>query len=275
MGPEPFQSNHAAGSGFWASKCGRGAKRALLASLVACFVIQTCLVYLDPSESPPLSETANEGRRIWHRYNCQSCHQFYGFGGFLGPDLTNASPRLTPQRLHRLLTEGSGLMPAYGLPANEIAAVGAFLSAMNETGQGQAKVRLRGFGQEAPAGRLIHTIQNAVAEAGDVKAAKGFNLFMVKGCQGCHIPFERSFTTAPDLLTVSDGLDRKEIMKVLRKGRPPGMPPPALSPQEREAMYEFLSWLGDHQYSLRRRSRIPARDGEVFWSEVPWWEFRR
>lgn len=274
MGTESSQDSAAEVAGFWASACGGGAKRWLVASLVACFVIQTGFVYLDPSQSPPLSEKANEGRRLWHRYNCQGCHQFYGFGGFLGPDLTNAAPRVSPQRLHRLLTEGSGLMPAYGLPADEIAAVGEFLSAMNETGQGQARVGLAALGREDPAGRLVRTIRSAVAETNDANTASGLNLFILRGCQGCHIPFGRSFAVPPDVLTAFNRLDRTEIEKVLRDGRLPGMPPPVLSSREREEMYEFLGWLGDHQYSLLKRSWVQTGDGDGAWSTISWWEYR-
>ena len=37
------------------------------------------------------SETilSTNGKLIWQKYNCQSCHQIYSLGGYLGPDLTN------------------------------------------------------------------------------------------------------------------------------------------------------------------------------------------
>lgn len=28
-------------------------------------------------------ELVSEGRLVWQKYNCQSCHQFYGLGGYL------------------------------------------------------------------------------------------------------------------------------------------------------------------------------------------------
>lgn len=261
--------------GFWASECGAGAKRLLIAVLVTCFVAQTGLVYLDPSATSPLSLTAREGRRIWHRHNCQSCHQLHGFGGFLGPDLTNASTHLSPQRLERLLTEGSGGMPGFDLSADEVAAVGEFLVAMNETGQGQARLGRDDGGTRAPAGRLlVPVIRNTIAKADDAQTATAFDLFAVKGCLTCHFPPDGSPTVASDLFTVTDRLDREEIMTVLENGRPPDMPPPFLSPEELETMYGFLGWLGRERYPLLERSRPPVTD-EGFWSEVPWWEFAR
>ena len=67
------------------------ARQGLMLALVCAFVAQTWLVYADPAgKRTPLSPLAARGRALWHRRNCQSCHQIYGFGGFLGPDLTNA-----------------------------------------------------------------------------------------------------------------------------------------------------------------------------------------
>src|SRR5690554_1410938 len=36
-----------------------------------------------------LSEKALQGQNLWLKNNCNSCHQIYGLGGYLGPDLTN------------------------------------------------------------------------------------------------------------------------------------------------------------------------------------------
>ncbi|MCH7848879.1 MAG: cytochrome c [Planctomycetes bacterium] len=237
--------------------------------LVSCFLIQSSLVYFDESDSEPLSDAAREGRRIWHRHNCQSCHQFYGFGGFLGPDLTNATQRLTPERLEHLLTVGSEQMPSFNLSSDEIEAFSAFLAAMNDTGRGQAR-----FAGEDPALRLLQAIEQELAVSDDANAIEGFNLFMSRGCQGCHIQFGQASTTAPDLIDVGDRLIYSEIMEVLENGRLPGMPAPSLSSQGRELTYEFLMWLGEHRAVLRATAAEPTPSDGVTWPEVPWWEFR-
>ncbi len=161
--------------GYWASPCSITAKRVLLAFLVACFVSLSGLVYFDPAPGPALSEVAREGRRIWHDHNCQSCHQLYGFGGFLGPDLTNAALRVRPERLRRLLVEGSGVMPAFGLTTSEIDAVDAFLEAMNETGQGQAKAALLDT-TEDPSRRMMDAISQMIADSDDAELCDGLNV---------------------------------------------------------------------------------------------------
>ncbi len=76
-------------------------RRTMVVALALAFVVQTGLVYTDDTADnlPSLSEEAQEGWWLWHHHNCQSCHQFFGYGGFLGPDLTNAADRLTDERL--------------------------------------------------------------------------------------------------------------------------------------------------------------------------------
>ena len=259
--------------GLWASRCSRGARRALLWGLVACFGLQTALVYFDPAGFEPLGQEATAGRRIWHRNNCQSCHQLYGFGGFLGPDLTNAASRLAPQRFVRLLDEGSGRMPAFDLSVDEAAAVMAFLWAMDETGQGQAKVVLPDADQDDRALRLTSAIRAELAETGTATAREGFDLLTSRDCRTCHMPQDGLAATAPDLLSASYRLDRPRIADILDHGVPPMMQPPELSESERLSMHVFLDWLAAREFAVRRRSRPPTTEMDVL-AGVPWWEFR-
>lgn len=257
---------------FWSSRCGPGTRRAILAGVVACFAGQTALVYLDPPPPgvPPLSEQATIGRKIWHTRNCQSCHQLYGFGGFLGPDLTNVTARLAPQQFERVLTERTGRMPAFDLSRDEILAVTEFLRAMDSTGQGQAKLPLLAGADSGR--RLIAAIQEEISDSDDEAIRHAFDIFVMRGCRGCHFAAGRPLRIAPDLLTVRHRLDRTELQDVLRRGRPPGMPTPPLSPQERVTMEQFIGWLGTHEYDVRQRGRPPIDDTVA--SGLPWWEFQ-
>ena len=53
----------------------------------------TYFVYTQESVSKygnnTISSLACEGKIVFQKYNCISCHQLYGLGGYLGPDLTN------------------------------------------------------------------------------------------------------------------------------------------------------------------------------------------
>ncbi len=125
--------------GFWAQRYSPWAKRPLLGVLVACFLAQTYLVYSDPPpEGQPISNEALAGKRLWQEHGCNFCHQLYGFGGFLGPDLTNAASRVTPSRLKELLRDGLGAMPAFRFSEEQTSALISFLRAMDASGQGQA-----------------------------------------------------------------------------------------------------------------------------------------
>ncbi len=113
-----------------------------MALLATAFLGQTAWVYLDPSEGQTVDPQATEGIRLWHRHDCQACHQIYGYGGFLGPDLTNAATRygedLEPV-LDAMLLAGPGGMPAYDLDETEVAALAAWLRHIDGTGVGQAR----------------------------------------------------------------------------------------------------------------------------------------
>ncbi|MBL4844146.1 MAG: c-type cytochrome [Planctomycetes bacterium] len=247
---------------FWDTCCAGSAKTKGLALLVLCFVVQTVLVYSDSTREPPLEGKALAGRRLWHAKNCQACHQFYGYGGFLGPDLTNASTRVTRARLDRLLTQGSGGMPRFDLSRVEIDAVEAFLGAMNRTGRGQARAP---GSDRAP--RFLDQLDQSLAKE-DGAAARGLTLFKGRACSACHVLQGHSPVGAPELSTLGDRLGPAAIQGVLREGRPPRMPAPSLTASERQDMTAFLEWLGSN-WAQRADSQVPLSI-----REIPWWEFK-
>lgn len=59
--------------------------------LVSAFTLYNFNIYTSKTSytSIRLSKKAIEGENIWLQNNCNSCHQIYGLGGYLGPDLTN------------------------------------------------------------------------------------------------------------------------------------------------------------------------------------------
>ena len=89
---DPEETSKSAES-YWAQTISPTGKVWMLGILALCFVSQTYLVYADPTETRVLEGEELAGRRVWLANNCQACHQLYGFGGFLGPDLTNAASR--------------------------------------------------------------------------------------------------------------------------------------------------------------------------------------
>jgi len=246
-------------------------KMLLMATLVLAYAVQSALVYGDEPSGVRLEGEALAGARLFQRRGCQVCHQLHGFGGFLGPDLTNASRRLTDSRLRQVLTGGSGQMPALHLDEAEIVSVRAFLEAMNATGQGQARIPARG----PSSNELFSVALEAALPSAPAAAARGFQAIGERPCFACHLPFRSGISGAADLSLVTSRLDLATLDSVLTHGKPPFMPTPtpAFSASERADVAAWLAWLGANRDDLRRSVAAADESRRFDWSDVPWWEF--
>ncbi|MHC4990103.1 MAG: c-type cytochrome [Planctomycetota bacterium] len=264
---------------FWPARCDPFTKQLLLLGLLTAFFVQTHLVYTDIHDTERIGDRELAGRRLWHQSNCQTCHQLHGFGGFLGPDLTNAAARLERGQLDALLTIGEGQMPAFEMEPDQIDTIWAFLNAMNETGTGQARnsnlARLAALGAEGDEPPTVATtpdeaLLQVIVESGHEDVAAGFTLFRSRACLSCHALFARSAVGAPDLSRSGSTLTTDEIKTVLREGRLPKMPPPVLSRAERAQVHAFIEFMAEHrQETLERVVEAPSS----FWTSLPWWEY--
>jgi nitric oxide reductase subunit C len=82
------------------------------------------------------SVKASEGRLVWQKYNCQCCHQLYGLGGYLGPDLTNEYGKFSgnTDALKALFKNGFKQMPIYSLSQKEEKLLIEFLKETDASG---------------------------------------------------------------------------------------------------------------------------------------------
>ncbi len=250
-------------------------KKLLLAVLVLCFGVQTGLVYSDV-RSVPLSEEALAGRELWQGYACQTCHQLYGQGGFLGPDLTNAATRVDSTRLVSLLRVGSGQMPPLGFIDEEAAAMAAFLREIDRPEIGRGQLRLGTPGEGAGAQAAFERAIEASLGPEDADVAAGYAAWRMRPCSACHFPFRASPVGAPDLSLVSGSLAPDSLDRVLAEGRPAkGMPPPVppLDAADRAAITAFLEFLGANREQLEAATQALAADRSLDWRALPWWEF--
>ncbi|MCP4860546.1 MAG: cytochrome c [Planctomycetes bacterium] len=261
-------------TGFGAQSISPNSKAWMLGILVLCFVCQSYLVYTDPTETRALEGQELAGRRVWLANNCQACHQFYGFGGFLGPDLTNAASRLQKWQLADRLALGEGQMPKFDLPEHDIEALWAFLSAMNETGVGQARnPKSDGFAangtlQDSPKALAV---QELLSASNNADATAGFEIYRSSTCVGCHVLFGESAIGAPDLSLSGARLSPEEIRDKLTTGVPPLMPPSALPANKLEQVQAFTTFLAE--YREEALTLVEAGNDNAFWSDLPWWEF--
>ncbi|MBL7826120.1 MAG: cytochrome c [Saprospiraceae bacterium] len=90
-------------------------------------------LYADAGASPM---TLMDGRLVWQRYNCQSCHQLYGLGGHLGPDLTNVYSKSGKgsKWISAIITTGVAQMPAFTLKEDEMEQLIEFLKQTDACG---------------------------------------------------------------------------------------------------------------------------------------------
>jgi nitric oxide reductase subunit C len=109
--------------------------------LSACFLLYSLSIYIKPltikNNSKFNKEKASEGRLVWQAYNCQSCHQLYSLGGYLGPDLTNiiSHPSKGEKIVRALVKSGTKQMPAFSLSDNEMNSLIEFLKSTDASGK--------------------------------------------------------------------------------------------------------------------------------------------
>ena len=88
-----------------------------------------------------ITPQATEGFHIWQAKNCQSCHQLYGLGGYMGPDITNIISDSTKGEpfARAFITNGSPKMPNFKLQKEEVDALIAFLTWVDKSGHTRIK----------------------------------------------------------------------------------------------------------------------------------------
>jgi nitric oxide reductase subunit C len=114
-------------------------KTVLFLFLLISSAIYTLLDYTKGTactEEKLLNKEAEEGKLIFQQYNCQSCHQLYGLGGYMGPDLTNvvSSPGKGEIYARAIMQTGTNKMPNFHLSEKELDNLTAYLKAVDKTG---------------------------------------------------------------------------------------------------------------------------------------------
>jgi len=108
--------------------------------LLAVFTFYSGLVYRNCDEKLKAgmpNEHVLAGWNLWQKKNCQSCHQFYGLGGYLGPDLTNViSDNHKGAAYAKIMIQyGNTRMPNFKLTEQEVNDLVTFLSWVDKSGK--------------------------------------------------------------------------------------------------------------------------------------------
>lgn len=110
----------------------------VLSILLIIFCVYNYFIYTsNENESPvKLSKQALHGQELWQKNNCWSCHQTYGLGGYLGPDLTNiySHKNKGPEYIKVFLNSGIKSMPIFNFSEEEKNAIVAYLKTIDSTG---------------------------------------------------------------------------------------------------------------------------------------------
>ena len=106
--------------------------------LVIAFTVFSGFVYTQavPENKAAVNPKAVHGKMLWQQHNCSSCHQLYGLGGYLGPDLTNTISTKGKGKNYAaaILKSGTQVMPDFHLNDTEIEALLAFLEQADNSG---------------------------------------------------------------------------------------------------------------------------------------------
>jgi nitric oxide reductase subunit C len=107
--------------------------------LCTSFIIYSFSIYLIPLSIDNSvnfdKKKATDGKIVWQKYNCQNCHQLYGLGGYLGPDLTNIYSNKGEIVIRTFIKSGIKQMPSFNLKEEDFSNLIEFLKSVDESGK--------------------------------------------------------------------------------------------------------------------------------------------
>lgn len=108
--------------------------KVLLATLGAAYVVYSFYVLTVEHKAPNMENPkAIAGKMLFQKYNCIACHQLYGLGGNLGPDITNSYAK-GGDYVKAFLKSGTQTMPNFHLSDSEVNDLVEYLKYTNSTG---------------------------------------------------------------------------------------------------------------------------------------------
>ena len=115
-------------------------KLTILLILILTYAGYTAAVYTTGTESnikidKEFKALVIEGKQLYQEYNCSACHQIYGLGGYLGPELTTAySDKHRGEFFLRAMMESGGeRMPKFNFTPKQTDALIAYLKYVDTT----------------------------------------------------------------------------------------------------------------------------------------------
>ena len=121
--------------------------------MISVFMIYNIILYTQNTSSSSVGEMSDEairGEMLWQENNCTACHQIYGLGGYLGPDLTNiiSNPYKGESYVKSFLNSGIKSMPKFKFTDKEKDDIVSFLKHVDNSGfypNNNAKIENNGW----------------------------------------------------------------------------------------------------------------------------------
>jgi nitric oxide reductase subunit C len=110
-------------------------------SLTAVFFAYSAYVWTLGTAAPQsalATDQVKRGQALYQQSNCVACHQFYGLGGYMGPDLTNVVSSKGAAYSRAFLISGTERMPDFGFNEKEMDDLVAFLEFVDTMGTYEA-----------------------------------------------------------------------------------------------------------------------------------------
>lgn len=106
------------------------------ALLLVAFLSYSFYIYSSlPVKNYTVNDETGKGKLVWQQYNCNACHQVYGLGGYIGPDLTNTYSSKGKEYIKALLNYSTAAMPKFNLTVKEVNALLAYLKDIDASGR--------------------------------------------------------------------------------------------------------------------------------------------
>lgn len=115
-----------------------GDKQKIVVAIVLIVMFLTYSGYLYsnlPVKQYAVTNSQDKGKLLWQQYNCNACHQVYGLGGYLGPDLTNVYSLRGPDYISAFLQRGTTIMPDFKLSKEQIRSMTDYLQCIDGSGK--------------------------------------------------------------------------------------------------------------------------------------------
>jgi nitric oxide reductase subunit C len=109
-------------------------------SLFVAYLVYSIIVYTMGTEKNIVVSAEEQvkiknGSHLFQQYNCTACHQLYGLGGYLGPELTTAysDPARGALYMKAFLKAGGPRMPNFHFKDDDVNALISFLKYVDTT----------------------------------------------------------------------------------------------------------------------------------------------